>query len=467
MSLQDWRSFIRQVEESDHFQVIRVQDEIRPAYEMTAFMTELESHGTSPLVFFENVKGYSMPVVTNLLGSRTRMALAFKVEEEDLCAEYSRRIKSPFPPKAIKDSPAHFRICAEGEIDMLKFPILSHFQDDPAPYITAGLIVSADPDTGVTSLGYHRLMIKGRDRLGISLHSRKRLWDYQRRAEERGKNLPVACLLGVHPLISLASIGVIPSQTGKYDVAGGLLGEPLEVVEGINIPLRIPAYGEIVLEGEILADVREPEGPFGEFTGYSSYRSTQHVFVPHTLYHRENPLYQSICPGRSAEHNLLLAIPREADLFQALSRSIPGLRAVHVPLSGCGLFHAYISMEKTAEGQGKQAILTALGVDHCLKLVVVVDGDVDVYNESDVLWAVSTRFQADKDLVTVQGTMGVILDPSASENGLTSRIGIDATKALHGKAVRCTIPDKARDFAKRLIAARSKDAISDPRPDTT
>ncbi len=467
MSTQDWRSFIQQVEESDHVQVIRVKDEISPAYEMAAFMKELEDHGSSPLVFFENVKGYSIPVVTNVLGSRTRMALAFNVKEEGLCSEYSRRIKSSFPEKVVKNPPAHFRIYTGGEIDILKFPILSHFQDDPAPYITAGLIVSADPDTGAPSLGYHRLMIKGRNRMGISLHSRKRLWDYQRRAEEKGKNLPVACILGVHPLISLASIGVIPSQAGKYEVAGGLLQESLEVVEGVNIPLRIPAYAEIVLEGEILAGIRESEGPFGEFTGYSSYRSTQHVFVPHTLYHRENPLYQSICAGRSAEHNLLLAIPREADLSQALSRSIPGLRAVHVPLSGCGLFHAYISMERTAAGQGKQAILTALGVDHCLKLVVVVDEDVNVYNESEVIWAVSTRFQADKDLIMVRGAMGVILDPSASENGLTARIGIDATRGVHGKAVRCTIPDEAKDFAKRLMATRSKRAISDPRRDTT
>jgi len=268
------------------------------------------------------------------------------------------------------------------------------------------------------------------------------------------------------PVISLASIGVISSQAGKYEVAGGLLEEPLEVVEGINIPLRIPAYAEIVLEGEILAGFREPEGPVGEFTGYSSYRSTQHVFVPHTLYHRENPLYQSICAGRCAEHNLLLAIPREADLFQALSRSISGLRAVHISLSVCGLFHAYISMEKTAEGQGKQAIRTPLGVGHCRKLVVVVDEDVNVYNESEVLSAVSARFRADKGLIMVRGAMGVILDPSASENGLTARIGTDAAEGLHGKAVRCAIPDEARNSAKRLMAARSRKALSDLRPDT-
>ena len=458
MSQQDWRSFITQVEESNHSDVIRVKEEVSPAYEMTAFMTELEGRGTSPLVIFENVKGHSVPVVTNVLGSRGRMALAFTVKEEDLHAEYSRRVKSLLPEKLVKDSPARFRVLKGNEIDVLQFPVLTHFRDDPAPYITAGLIVSADPDTGVTSMGYHRLMIKGRNRLGVSLHSRKRLWDYQRRAEEKGKNLPVACLLGVHPLISLASIGVVPVQSGKYEVAGGLLGEPLEVVRGITIPLTIPAYAEIVLEGEILAGVREPEGPFGEFTGYSSHRSTQHVFVPHTLYHRENPLYQSICAGLSAEHNTLLAIPRETDLLQALSRTVPGLRAVNVPLSGCGLFHAYISMKKTAEGQGKQAILTAMGVDHCLKLVVAVDEDVNVWNESEVLWAISTRFQADRDLVMVEGAMGVILDPSASEDGLTARMGVDATKPLQEEAIRCTVPDEARDFAKRLLAATAKNS---------
>jgi 2,5-furandicarboxylate decarboxylase 1 len=451
MSQQDWRTFIARVEGDDPAQVVRPREKIDPAYQITAVMTEWERRGVSPLAIFENVKGYTVPVVTNLSGSRTRLAAAFGVKEEDLGKEYSRRMKSPLPEKVTDQSPAHFRVYTGQEVDILKFPILTHFQDDPAPYLTAGLIVSADPDSGVSSLGYHRLMVKGKNRFGISLHSRRRLWDYQRRAEEKGKNLPVACVLGVHPLISLSSIGVLPLQVGKNEVAGGLLGEPLEVVPAIRAPLRIPAYPEIVLEGEILAGVREPEGPFGEFTGYSSFRSTQNLFVAHTLYHRENPLYQSICAGFSAEHNTLLALPREADLIQTLSRTVPGLRAVHVPLSGCGLLHAYISMKKTAEGQAKQAILSALGLDHCLKLVIVVDEDVDVFNESEVLWAVSTRFQADKDLVLVPEAMGVILDPSASETGLSARMGIDATKPLQERAVRLKIPPAAKEFAENFL----------------
>ncbi len=236
---------------------------------------------------------------------------------------------------------------------------------------------------------------------------------------------------------------------------------PLEVKEitesEIIEPDREPGYHDhVVLEGEILANVREPEGPFGEFTGYSSLRSTRNVFVAHTLYHRKDPRYQSICGGLSAEHNTLLALPREADLIQHLSRTVPGLRAVNVPLSGCGLLHAYISMKKTAEGQGKQAILTALGLDHCLELVVVVDEDVDVFNETEVLWAISTRFQADQDLVTVPGAMGVILDPSASDSGLSTRIGMDATKPLQEKAIRLKVPDKARERAQKLIESMKK-----------
>jgi len=456
MHRQDWRSFILEVGKAGSSQLVRIKDEVSTSYEITALITELERKGPAPLLIFENVKGYSVPVVTNLLGSRTRAALALGVDLEHLHKEYSQRISSLVPEKKVKDSPTRFRTYTGNDVDIQKFPVLTHFQDDPAPYITAGLIVSKDPDTGVHTLGYHRMMVKGKNRFGISLHSRKRIWDYQRRAQEKGKNLPIACLLGVHPVISLASIGVFPSQVSKYEVLGGLMKEPLEVVEGINVPLRIPAHAEIVMEGEILAGVQEPEGPFGELTGYSSYRSTQNVFVAHTLYHRENPMYQSICAGFSAEHNGLLAIPREADMFQALSRSVPGVRAVHVPLSGCGFFHSYISIKKTAEGQGKQAILTALGIDHGLKLVVVVDEDVDIHDEASVLWALSTRFQADKDLVLIPRTMGVILDPSSSDDGLGSRMGLDATKPLQEKAVRLRIPKEAQDFAKRLALSLKK-----------
>jgi 2,5-furandicarboxylate decarboxylase 1 len=457
---QDWRSFLRKVEQTRPAEVLRIRDEISPVYEVTALMEELARQGATPLVILENVKGHSMPVVTNLSATRARMALAFGVEEASLNAEYARRAKTTYPVEVVKNSATRFQVTTGSEVDVGRLPILTHYQDDPAPYVTAGLIVSADRETGGTSLGYHRLMVTGRNRFGISLHSRKRLWEYHKKAEERGENLPAACVIGVHPLISLASIGVFPREVGKGEVAGGLLGEPLQVVEAINSPLMIPAYAEIVLEGEILAGVREPEGPFGEITGYSSFRSTQNVFVVHTMYHRQNPLYHSIVAGLSAEHALILAVPREADLFRALSSAVPGLQAVHVPLSGCGCFHAYVSIKKSAAGQGKQAILAALGVDHVLKLVVVVDDDIDVYNEFEVLWAISTRFQADRDLVVVPGAMGVILDPSASPEGVSARMGIDATRSPEFSAKRYRVPEEAKRAAmERIVALRRQQAL--------
>jgi len=271
---QDWRTFISEVETCSPSQVLKVNKEISSAYEITAFVSSLEKRGITPLFIFENVKGSSIPVVTNLLGSRTRVAIALGVPNERLHSEYSRRVSTPIPVRKVKKSAAHFRILEGSQIDISEFPVLTHFKDDPAPYITAGLMVAKDPDTGVTTMGYHRLMVKDKNRFGISFHSRKRMWDYARRCEERGQNLPVTCTMGVHPLLSMASIGVFPNHIDKFEIAGGLFGESLEVIEGINSPNLVPVHAEIVMEGEVLAGVREPEGPFGEFTDYSAFWTT-------------------------------------------------------------------------------------------------------------------------------------------------------------------------------------------------
>ena len=152
------------------------------------------------------------------------------------------------------------------------------------------------------------------------------------------------------------------------------------------IDLSVPAGAAIVIEGEILAGVREPEGPFGEFTGYFSRRSTEHVFVARALARRERPWFQSIGSGRAGDHITTLGLIREAEIRNALARAIPNVRAVHVPLSGTSSFTAYVSIAQTRPGEAKHAIAIALGVDHYLKLVIVVDDDIDVFDEADVLW---------------------------------------------------------------------------------
>ncbi len=207
-----------------------------------------------------------------------------------------------------------------------------------------------------------------------------------------------------------------------------------------------------MIEGRVLNGVREPEGPFGEFTGYASSRGTENLFEVTALLHRDGAIYQDINPGMSLEHCFFLSFPREVLITELLRRTLPNLRAVRVPIfSGCGSFHCYISMKKTIEGQPRQAIMTALSADHYIKHVVVVDDDVDVFDEQEVLWAVATRVQADRDVLIVPHSMCTLLDPSA-ENAITAKMGIDATRPLGDFPPRLTLPPDSLERARRLLA---------------
>jgi UbiD family decarboxylase len=262
---------------------------------------------------------------------------------------------------------------------------------------------------------------------------------------------------GAHPLFHFgAGLWKGPIDVDEYDVAGGFLGEPLEIVSGVTVPVESPAHAEIVLEGSILPGVREPEGPFAEFTGYASERSTQHVFEVTAILRRTNALYQDIAAGISAEHTTLLAVPQEARLLRVLRANFPTVKAVAYPQSGTCRLHCYIAMKVAAEGQAKNAALAAFGDDISLKLVIVVDDDVDVTREDEVMWAVATRMQADQDLSVIPNAMGAILDPS-TRNGTTAKVVIDATRPVGGTfARRHTLPPDALARAAALIGARAR-----------
>ena len=235
-------------------------------------------------------------------------------------------------------------------------------------------------------------MLKDRNRLGLSLHSRRRMFEFQRRAEEKGLSLPAAIAIGTHPLHYMGSmVYAYPPQVRKFEIIGGLFGQPYRVARcGIG-EIEVPAGAEIVIEGEILAETREPEGPFGEFTGYASHRSTQHVFVAHRLRMRRDAMFQSITSGMSKDHILVSCITREGEILNALRRNLPNVRAVHVPHTSCGAFTVYISMKKVADGEPQIAIMATLGTEFYTKHVIVVDDDADIFDTNDVMWAVATR----------------------------------------------------------------------------
>jgi 2,5-furandicarboxylate decarboxylase 1 len=425
---QDLRGFVAQYERAHPGEVVRIAEPVGLEHDVMAVVLEYERRRRWPILFFERVRGHDIPIVANVVASRRALAFALGVPEDRLATEYARRIKERFKPVIVPDPPFRHRLVRGDAVDLTTLPIPVYFPGDAGRYLTAGMLVARDPETGVETEGYHRFQLKGQNRMGVSLHSRRRMFEYQRRAEAKGQSLPCAIVLGLHPLVSMGSLAYPPPDVGKFEVVGGLLGEPLEVAPCATIDLHVPATAEIVIEGEILPGVREPEGPFGEFTGYFSRRSTEHVFVARAVALRERPWFQSIGSGRAGDHITTLGLIREAEILNALGRTIPNVTAVHVPLSGTSSFVAYVAIKQGRPGEAKHVIPIVLGVDHYLKLVIVVDDDIDVFDESDVMWALATRMQADRDLVVISGSLGALLDPSADERGVTAKLGIDATR---------------------------------------
>jgi 2,5-furandicarboxylate decarboxylase 1 len=451
---QDLRAFVSAYAQAFPGEVVHVTEPVSSEYEVMALVLEYERRRRFPVLVLEHVRGFDMPIVCNVVASRRALAWALGVPESRLAQEYARRIKDLVKPVVVPDPPFHRRVLKGADLDLARLPIPTYFPGDSGRYLTAGMLVARDPETGVETEGYHRFQLKGRDRMGVSLHSRRRMFEYQRRAEARGDVLPCAIALGLHPLVSMGSLAYPPADVGKFEVVGGLFGEPLEVAPCTTIDLHVPAAAEIVIEGEILPGVREPEGPFGEFTGYFSRRSTEHVFVAKAIAMRERPWFQSIGSGRAGDHITTLGLVREAEIYNALGRVIPNVTAVHVPLSGTSSFTAYVAIRQGRPGEAKHVIPIVLGVDHYLKLVIVVDDDVDVFNESDVMWAVATRMQADRDLVTIAGSLGAMLDPSADDRGVTAKLGIDATRPFGEPFADKLVMDPARMAWARALVDR-------------
>jgi 2,5-furandicarboxylate decarboxylase 1 len=451
---QSLRGFLRMVETEFPDDFVRVRQEIDPKFDSTAMLFELDRAGRSPVVVFESIKGKTMPLVTNVAGSRKLLAACLGVKVAELPTAFRERCQKYIPCEVVS-SAAWDEVTLEGsQIDLTKLPIPLQFTVDAAPYITAGQIAARDPITGVDTTGFHRLMLKGKDRLGISLHSRRRLYEYHRRAEEKGQSLPVAITIGTHPLHYMGSmVYAYPQNVRKFEIIGGLFGEPYRLARCGVADLEVPAGAEIVIEGEILAGVREPEGPFSEFTGYASHRSTQNVFVAKRVRMRRDAIYHSVVSGMSQDHILVSCITREGEILNALRRNLPNVRNVHVPHTTCGAFMAFVSMKKTAEGEPQMAMMATFGTELYTKYVIVVDDDVDIFNMNDVMWAIATRVRAEKDIVLIPGCKGAIIDPTSDPQTFTlTKMGIDATRpADKDFAERLVISDEQRARARALL----------------
>lgn len=219
----------------------------------------------------------------------------------------------------------------------------------------------------------------------------------------------------------------------EYDIAGALLKEPLELVKGKTIDVEYPANAEIVLEGKILPDVFEDEGPFGEYTGYSTSRSTRNVFEITAICRRNQPYYVSVVAAASADHLNLMRVAKEALVRERLKERVPNVKNIHYPKSGVN-FHCVVQMGPGAAGSVRQALMLLFGLDPYLKLAIAVDEDIDITSEADVMWALATRMQGDDDIFIVPKVFTNRLDPSSKE-GMGAKVGIDATLPPHSDAI--------------------------------
>ncbi len=404
-------------------ELLSVSDEVDLRYELSEFLHQADrAHG--PALMFENIKGHSMTVVGNLVGTKKRLALAFGLRsEEKLLETYRRRRGAVGKPRRVKDGPVKEVVLRTSkQVDLNALPIPIYHEEDAGPYITCGILTAKDPQTGVRSMGLHRLQVKDNRRLGIHL-ANPPISRFAAKAEENNQPLDVAISLGVHPILLLASIVSSPTED-KVAIAGSLLGSPLALTKCETSDVDVPAHAEIVIEGKVLPKLREPEGPFGETSGY--YFSDQsHVIEVTAISHRKNPILQSLHPT-SQEVALLCGPAGEAEIVQMLREK--GFAVEDLALSAAsGRTHVAVSLKKRHDSDPKQLLHFLLAGVSYIKHGVVVDDDVNVQDPRDVDWAIATRVQGDDDLIVIPNLRARSIDPSKRQGMFTAKVGIDAT----------------------------------------
>src|SRR5690242_18862837 len=417
----DLRSWLHTLAATDRLAVAR--QGISLTDELAAVAKKLENERA---VLFPSPGQHPIPVVANLFANRGWIADALQVPNAELLSRFQKAVRHPLRWVEAMTAPVHEVV--HRNIDLARqLPIPKHNEHDSGPYITAALLIARNPKTGIQNVSIHRCQVSGPDRIGVLLLPRHTL-HYFRLAEQAGEALEIALVIGVHPACILASQAIAALDQDEMEIAGALLGQPVEMVKCKTNQVRVPAHAEIVIEGRILPSIREPEGPFGEFPQYYGTRGNREVIQVDAITHRKNPIFHTIVGG-GTEHLLLGAIPREATLLDHLQRSFASVRDVRLTRGGTCRYHLAVKIEKTSQGEPKNTIMGAFGGHYDIKQVVVVDTDVDIDNQTEIEWAGAARFQADRDLVIVSGAQGSKLDPSA-DNGISAKMGMDATKPL-------------------------------------
>ncbi|MBB6215149.1 2,5-furandicarboxylate decarboxylase 1 [Anaerosolibacter carboniphilus] len=428
MEKQMLRASLEELEKRGHLMVCNAA--VDPKFEMGAVLKYFKNEKP---ILFKKVKGSKIPVVGGLFGNRSIYYEMLDLTREERIGRIANAIANPKPTKLLKNGPVMENIITKNINLPSMLPIPTFHEKDSSSFITAGLMVVKDPENGKRYISVRRFQINGGNRMSALIASPLLTRQFEE-LEKLNKPLEVAIVLGYDYSLLLAS--QVSSETygiDKYEIDSALRGEPLGLVKCHSVDLEVPAHAEYVFEGIMPPNKREPEGPFGELMGYYGPKGSHPIIEVKTVMHRNSPIFQTAFPCR--EEHLSNGLIREVEMFSDIKRLVD-VKDVNVTVAGGCRFHAVVSIHKKFEGDGKSAVIGALSSSKDVKHVVVVDDDMDIFDKDEVELALATRVQASRDVTIIPGALGSGLDPSHHIQGVTDKMGIDATKPLGEEGAR-------------------------------
>ena len=440
----DLRSYLGLLKNISNLKIVK--REVSPKYEIAALTAKVDG---SYALLFENIKGKKFKLVSNLVGTRERFALAVGGKDFNIHEKVIQAIEHPKKPKKI--SKGQFMENQSSDISIL--PIVKHFEKEPGPFITSSIIYTKNPERGTQNSSFHRLMPLDKKHFSVRMVEGRDLHRAFIHSKNQNKDLKVAITIGVHPAISIA--GAYQADWGKdeLDIANSILGGKLRLAECPYSGMFVPSGAEIVMEGKILHDKTHKEWMVEMLRTYDFARY-QPVFELESLYYRNNPIFHDVLSGYS-EHRMLMGMPIEAKLNRNLKKAFPQTKQVSMTNGGCNWLHAVVQIKKRKDSDPKSIIKKTFATHRSLKMVTIVDDDIDPNDAESVEYAMATRFQADHDLLILKNVRGSSLDPSSDQKRLkTAKLGIDATKSMSKRKEGfeiAKIPTKEKIFLKDYL----------------
>lgn len=422
-SLRDW---VQDLEARGD--LITVNEQVSTKYEIAAYIKK-SCNSAGPAFRFTNVEGSEMDGLGSIYGAKRRILEALDVDSHPEGVQtYQEATDHPIEPTIVEDGPVREVIDTDPDLDQI--PIVHHNEHDEGHYITAGIQVANLPHTGVRGQGIYRMPKIDSQTLGLYSPEERRVGYAYRANAEEGKTTELAIVLGAGPEVTMGSIANVPHSQDKYGIAGAFKSEPVELVSCNTIDVDVPAHAELVLEGVVKPEQKYDEGWFGEYPGCYSHSDTIPEVEITGIMRREDAMYHTILTGfPPTENNYMNWIGESSTVRQDAERAVPAIDQATVKCGtsgGNGRYEAIVSVDKRLDGEPWNIIASVLGGRTGAKYCTVVDADVDIYDDTEVNWAINTRVQPDRDIHTFPTMVGASLDPSGPSRQ-SQKMGVDAT----------------------------------------